>query len=275
MNAKEYASCDDMQKQHVLNLIEEFEEDLTQISGKCMDIGCGPGDITKNILLPALNPNAVIMGTDISENMIEFAKKTYSNEKQLKFEVLDIQTKNLPEKYISEFDHIFSFHALNFCYNFRHTFENIYRMIRPGGNILILMIAHHDVYEIMKIFAEDIRFASYIQDVRNYISPFNDSVSPCTELRKVLKSIGFDFCHCSLREKTYSSKNMQNFLSSILAIYPFLDKLPHDQKEEFRNEFIREFMKRKFACKTIQNNQEQTNFIDLYTILIVYARKIA
>jgi len=59
------------------------------------------------------------VGTDISENMIEFAKKTYSNEKQLKFEVLDIQTKNLPEKYISEFDHIFSFHALNWCYNFR------------------------------------------------------------------------------------------------------------------------------------------------------------
>jgi len=63
---------------------------------------------------------AYFVGTDISENMIEFAKKTYSNEKQLKFEVLDIQTKNLPEKYISEFDHIFSFHTLNWCYDIRY-----------------------------------------------------------------------------------------------------------------------------------------------------------
>jgi len=51
--------------------------------------------------------------------MIEFANKTYSHEKRLKFEVLDIQTKNLPEKYISKFDHIFSFHTLNWCYDIR------------------------------------------------------------------------------------------------------------------------------------------------------------
>jgi len=36
-------------------------------------------------------------------------------------------------------------------------------MIRPGGNILILIVASHDIYEIMKILAQDIRFASYIQ----------------------------------------------------------------------------------------------------------------
>jgi len=67
MNAKEYASCDDMQKLRILNIIDEFEEDIAQMSGKCMDIGCGPGDITKDILLPALNPNAIITG-----------KKTYA-----------------------------------------------------------------------------------------------------------------------------------------------------------------------------------------------------
>jgi len=62
MNAKEYASFDDLQKCKVLNLIDEFQENLAQMSGKCMDIGCGPGDITKDILLPALNSNAVIIG---------------------------------------------------------------------------------------------------------------------------------------------------------------------------------------------------------------------
>jgi len=63
-------------------------------------------------------------------------------------------------------------------------------------------------------------------------------------------------------------------IASIISIYPFLDKMPHDQIEEFKSEFTREFMKRKLACKTIQNNQEQTNFIDLYKILIVYAEKV-
>jgi hypothetical protein len=59
------------------------------------------------------------VGTDISQSMIEYANMTYRDEKRLGFEVLDIQTKNLPEKYISEFDHIFSFHTLHWCYDIR------------------------------------------------------------------------------------------------------------------------------------------------------------
>lgn len=49
------------------------------------------------------------------EKMVEYANKTYGDKERLKFEVLDIQTKKLPEEYISEFNHIFSFHALQWC----------------------------------------------------------------------------------------------------------------------------------------------------------------
>lgn len=44
-------------------LIDEFDEELKNMSGKCIDIGCADGDQTRNILLPALNPKAVITGT--------------------------------------------------------------------------------------------------------------------------------------------------------------------------------------------------------------------
>jgi len=51
------------------------------------------------------------------EKMIKYANKTYGDDKRLKFEVLDIQTKSLSEKYISKFDHIFSFHTLQWCHD--------------------------------------------------------------------------------------------------------------------------------------------------------------
>jgi len=54
-----------LQKEKGINLIEEFEENLKNISGKCMDVGCGPGDITKEIIMPALHPNAVVLGKKI------------------------------------------------------------------------------------------------------------------------------------------------------------------------------------------------------------------
>lgn len=61
----------------------------------------------------------VIEGTDIAENMIEYANRTYADKERLIFEILDIQTTNLPGKYISEFDHVFSFHTLHWCSNIR------------------------------------------------------------------------------------------------------------------------------------------------------------
>lgn len=47
--------------------------------------------------------------------MIDYANRHYSDGERLKFEVLDAQTNDLPEKYVSEFDHVFSFHALHWC----------------------------------------------------------------------------------------------------------------------------------------------------------------
>jgi len=60
-----YVSNNKLQREKAINLIEEFKEDLKNISGKCMDIGCGPGDVTKEIILPALHPNAVVIGKKI------------------------------------------------------------------------------------------------------------------------------------------------------------------------------------------------------------------
>lgn len=62
VNPVVYAESNSSQKCNVSALMDEFADELETMSGKCMDIGCGPGDITKNIVLPTLHPNAVIIG---------------------------------------------------------------------------------------------------------------------------------------------------------------------------------------------------------------------
>lgn len=51
--------------------------------------------------------------------MIEYAKKRYTVKNRLEFDVLDIQTKNLPTEYVSEFNCILSFHTLHWCTDIR------------------------------------------------------------------------------------------------------------------------------------------------------------
>ncbi|XP_011706124.1 PREDICTED: uncharacterized protein LOC105461325 [Wasmannia auropunctata] len=119
-NPRIYCANDKVQKIRISSLIEEFEDVMENIQhGKCMDIGCGPGDITKEILLPAIGSNAQLIGTDILESMIKYANETFSDEKRLQYEVLDIVIKNLPKKYISKFEHIFSFYTLQWCSDIR------------------------------------------------------------------------------------------------------------------------------------------------------------
>lgn len=64
-NPRIYSEFDKVQKNRISSIIEEFSEDLINIRGKCMDIGCGPGDITKDFLLPSLGSNAQIIGKRI------------------------------------------------------------------------------------------------------------------------------------------------------------------------------------------------------------------
>lgn len=45
----------------------------------------------------------------------------------------------------------------------RRAFQNIYCMLRHGGNVLVIIVASHDIFEVIKIMARDIRFSAYIQ----------------------------------------------------------------------------------------------------------------
>lgn len=62
---KDYKMSNKVQKYRISFIIEEFAEDLVNICGKCMDVGCGCGDVTNDFLLPALGSNAQIIGKRI------------------------------------------------------------------------------------------------------------------------------------------------------------------------------------------------------------------
>ena len=52
---------------------------------------------------------------DISQKMIEYAKKTYANEAQLSFIEFNIEAKEIPLNLINAYDNAISFHCLQWC----------------------------------------------------------------------------------------------------------------------------------------------------------------
>ena len=63
---------------------KRFCELLSRPDASVLEIGCGPGNITRHIL--DIKPNLKVLATDISKNMIDLAKK---NNPEVEIQVLD------------------------------------------------------------------------------------------------------------------------------------------------------------------------------------------
>lgn len=59
---KEYADGHTMQRYVVMNIVREFSKELSKMQGRCIDVGSGLGDVTKDILLPNLSSTVEIVG---------------------------------------------------------------------------------------------------------------------------------------------------------------------------------------------------------------------
>lgn len=98
---------------------------------KILDVGTGPGFFA-NILSEAGHD---VTGIDLSENMIEEAKKNAKDfGVEPRFICMDIQHPNLPD---NTFDLIVSRNVVWSLSEPRETYENWLRILKPGGRVIV------------------------------------------------------------------------------------------------------------------------------------------
>ncbi|XP_014213273.1 juvenile hormone acid O-methyltransferase-like [Copidosoma floridanum] len=272
-NVKEYIDANDIQTRDDTDLIEEFSDELAKMTGKCIDIGCGPALVARNLLMPRMPADVHIVGADISKEMVKFAKQTHSDEKRLSFIELDVEAEKIPKELICAFDNAVSFYCLHWCQKMNQVFGNIYKLLRPGGRTLVLFLAYHDVMEVyLKMF--DIPcYKQYMTDVAKYIFYFQHRDNPEAEMKKILKEAGFKVLHCSLREKLYVFKSLEITKKHFMAINPFVKRMPKEIAENFANDLMREFVN---VNKYFNDNKElieNGKVYDRYRVLVAYVEK--
>lgn len=115
MNEAElYQKSNSMQKKGVLEILKDFSNKIQWKNNEdtVIDIGCGDGSVTNNILKNYLPDNfKIILGCDISQEVVRYANEHYKDNK-IKFIVQDIEA-TIPEDLIGQFDHVFSFYTLH------------------------------------------------------------------------------------------------------------------------------------------------------------------
>ncbi|KAG8037462.1 hypothetical protein G9C98_005672 [Cotesia typhae] len=217
-DSESYIDAYSLQRRDASEIIEEFADEISSMYGKCIDIGCGPGHVTKELILPKLPTESVIVGADISDSMIESAKKSYRDEKRLSFLKLNIETDELPIKEIEKYDNALSFYCLHWC-----------------------------------------------QDM--------SCSNPRASLKKILEEVGFEVLHCSNREKTYVFANMEILQKHVIAINPFLNRIPENLRDEFNTAITKEVAEHKIIFESHKNKSTGYSVLDRYEVLIAYFRK--
>jgi len=120
---KLFASCNDLSIRDSGKAISEYINSMSWKPGDLvLDMGCGPGNVTTEVLLPRLPADfGLLVGADMSADMIQYATETYTHSK-LRFTMFDL-VKDIGETaqlQPSVYDKIFSFFCLHFIQDHRY-----------------------------------------------------------------------------------------------------------------------------------------------------------
>jgi trans-aconitate 2-methyltransferase len=196
---------------------------------KGIDLGCGTGELTRK--LADHLPGSEITGIDSSVEMLEKAAAFKS--KGLEFICRPIQ-EQLNEG--MKFDLIFSNAALQWLDNHHALITKIIGLLNRGGQLAIQVPANHDHFT--HIFLRELALSNRYKDVlAGHLR--NSSVLSINEYAQIFFDQGAS--ENIVFEKVYphilnDSDAMFDWVSGT-ALIPYLDRLPVELKEPFKNDY--------------------------------------
>lgn len=152
---------------------------------KILDLGCGIGTSTENIL--KLNQNIEVTGIDVSEKMIELARK---KNPKASFIQMNMEQLNFAE---GSFDYVISFSAILLLSesSLLNTLHEVSKVLKVGGKFVFTLVeGHKKNQEIPIIFktAEDPVKPFIIQNMSLHVNTYKDD-----EIKKIMTSFRFKF----------------------------------------------------------------------------------
>ncbi len=223
-----YAKSNSFQRVATEKIIHEFSHLLQwqkNDSASILDIGCGTGDVTIDLVVPLLPSNfSRLIGCDISDEMIRHAQK-YNPHPKVIYDRLDI-CGNVDE-FIAEYgrvDHAVSFFCLHWARNQHAALNNIAKLLQPNGDCFLLFITSSNIYKVWEQISKSTEWSPYMKDVEQFLSPYYYSICPSDDLRVMLQDAGFSTNEITTRELKHLYKNYEEFASKLLIQNDFYFK---------------------------------------------------
>ncbi|KAL0267368.1 UNVERIFIED_CONTAM: hypothetical protein PYX00_009656 [Menopon gallinae] len=171
------------------------------------------------------------------------------------------------EKKPRGYDLISSFYCLHWIPNQRLALENIHKLLKPGGDALLVLLAKSPVFSLYDKLSGLATWKEYMQDVENFISPYHRSEDPLRDFLDLISDVGFETVKLECRERNYIFQSTSSLRNAIIAVNPFISRIPNHLHEQFITDCLKETEKMKLT--ELKNNGYKVT----YKLLVAHLRR--
>lgn len=219
-SAKLYQHSNELQRNDARQILQQFSHLFdwkNNGTDTLLDIGCGSGNVTIDYILPLMPSNyEKLVGSDLSDKMVEYAKKTYkAHYRNIDFQQMDIGLPVHLDQH-NKYDHITSFYCLHWVRDQKMAVKNIYNLLRNDGECLLVFLASNPIFEVYYKLSRMFKWSQYMHDVVNYISPYHFCENPGNEFRQLIAEAGFSEYDVEVRERIYQYNELQSLKSELI-----------------------------------------------------------
>lgn len=221
-NATEYAKNSSEQQKWARELIAKLHLHGDE---RVLDLGCGDGKVTAEIAEQL--PRGEIVGVDLSQDMVDFAKRTF-DVPNLSFSQADARSLNFE----NEFDVVFSNAVLHWVYDHEPVLRGIRRSLKTGGRILLQMGGRGNAAGVLAVVTNLTRAARWSR----YFTDFNFRYGfhGPEEYTDWLTAAGFHVKRVELIPKDMTHATPERFAGWLRTTWmPWTDRIPNAERETF------------------------------------------
>ncbi|CAN7946105.1 unnamed protein product [Ixodes pacificus] len=200
-----------------------------------LDLGCGPGNITRDVLLPQCPPCRRLVAVDSSEDMLRYAREHFHHSKICydTFDIVSDDTSDFVGRY-GLFDRVYSLLLLNWLNDQEQALKNIAKLMKQGGEALFSFSASTPQMRFRKKLAGMPRWSKYAKICESCTPPTVDLAGKealVSYVRGILKNANLTPSMCEFRSTLYdTSAGLQDLIRDLMNTNPIRALLTKEEE---------------------------------------------
>ncbi|GBO41008.1 Juvenile hormone acid O-methyltransferase [Araneus ventricosus] len=166
----------------------------TQEKEVVLDVGCGPGGNTLQLVLPLFPQAEKIFAIDFLPDMIEFARN-HNYHPLIEYSVANIENWSMVEQWKGQISKLISIHCVHWMKDKKRGFQNMFQLLKPGGEAALCFLMSSPIFVVTLELESNPKWSKFFKDVDNFVPDTHINKHESSRYIKMLEDIGFDILH--------------------------------------------------------------------------------